>query len=432
MPMNWTIRPMATYQRRVIEDELDELLGSLPALSLEGPKGVGKTSTAERRGATTIKLDDPAVLEVVRAQPALLTTAPTPIVIDEWQRYPASWDYVRRAVDNDHSPGRFILTGSATPTQAPAHSGASRIVPIRMRPLALCERGVGTPTVSIATLLDGGRPGLDGTTDVDLEDYTNEILAGGFPAMRYGSPRAQRTALDGYIERIIDIDLPELGIEVRNPNTLRRWISAYSAATATVTSYEKIRVAAAGGDGAMPAKSTTIPYREAVERIWILDAVPAWAPTYNHLNRLVGTPKHHLADPALAARLVGLNAAALLHGEGPTVIPRDGTFLGALFESLATLSVRVFAQAGEARVFHMRDQSGRHEVDLIVVRGDQRIVAIEVKLSGTVGDADVKHLHWLRDKLGVDMLDAVVLTTGTTAYRRADGIGVVPLALLGP
>jgi uncharacterized protein len=423
---------MIAYQERVLENELDELLSSLPALSLEGPKGVGKTSTAERRGATTFKLDDPAVREVVRAQPDLLTTAPPPIVIDEWQRYPPSWDIVRRAVDTDPSPGRFILTGSATPTDTPIHSGAGRIVPIRMRPLALCERGIDTPTVSLAGLLRGERPRLDGTTDVVLEDYTNEILAGGFPAMRYSNARAQRSALDGYLERIIDTDLPELGVEVRNPNTLRRWIRAYATATATVTSYDKIRAAAAGGDAVMPAKSTTIPYREALERIWILDAVPAWKPTNSHLSRLVGTPKHNLADPALAARLVGIDADALLRGEGPDTIPRDGTFLGALFESLATLSVRVFAQSSESRVFHMRDQSGRHEVDLIVVRGDHRVLAIEVKLSRTVDNDDVHHLLWLREKLGTDLLDAMVLTTGTTAYRRADGIGVVPLALLGP
>ncbi|MGI8807890.1 MAG: DUF4143 domain-containing protein, partial [Acidimicrobiales bacterium] len=151
-----------------------------------------------------------------------------------------------------------------------------------------------------------------------------------------------------------------------------------------------------------------------------------------HLHRLVAAPKHHLADPALAARLVGVDAGALLRGEGPTLIRRDGSFLGALFESLATLSVRVFAQAGEARVSHFRTKGGDREVDLIVARGDQRVVGIEVKLSETVGDQDVRHLVWLREKVGEDLADAVVVTTGRYAYRRPDGIGVVPLALLGP
>jgi hypothetical protein len=142
--------------------------------------------------------------------------------------------------------------------------------------------------------------------------------------------------------------------------------------------------------------------------------------------------KHHLADPALAARLLGVDASVLLKGgrSGPSV-PRDGTLLGALFESLVTLSVRVFAQRAAARTVHLRTWGGEREIDLIVERG-QAIVAIEVKLGGVATDHDVRHLLWLREKLGDDLADAVVVTTGRDAYRRKDGIAVVPLALLGP
>jgi predicted AAA+ superfamily ATPase len=163
-----------------------------------------------------------------------------------------------------------------------------------------------------------------------------------------------------------------------------------------------------------------------------LDDLDAWTPTRNHLSRLVAAPKHHLADPALAARLLGLDVGALLSGEGPDALPRDGAFLGSLFESLATQTVRVLAQAAEAQVAHLRTMEGKHEIDLIVVRGDGRVVALEVKLSSTVDERSVRHLRWLQETLGDDLLDAVVLTTGSQAYRRADGIGVVPLALLGP
>lgn len=429
--MSIPVVPIPGYYDRVVDAELDELLTSLSAVSLEGPRAVGKTSTAQRRGGSMINLDDPTTYEIIGAQPDRLTVGTSPIVIDEWQRYPASWDLVRRAVDKDNSPGRFILTGSATPTERPTHSGAGRIVPIRMRPLTLVERGVEVPTVSMAGLLSGTWEPLDGVTDITAEDYVTEILAGGFPGMRYASARAQRAALDGYLNRIIDTDLPELDVEVRNPRTLRRWMSAYAAATSSTASYEKIRSAASYGDD-QPAKTTTIPYREALERLWILDSVPAWTDSLNHLSRLTLYPKHHLVDPALAARLVGVDAQALLRGEGPKRVHRDGPFLGALFESLTTLSVRVFAQANEAAVAHFRTRGGDHEVDLLAVRDDQRVVAIEVKLSQTIDDADVKNLSWLRSKLGNDLLDAIVVTTGPQAYRRTDGIGVVPLALLGP
>ncbi len=145
------------------------------------------------------------------------------------------------------------------------------------------------------------------------------------------------------------------------------------------------------------------------------------------------SPKHHLADPALAVRMLGLDADALLAGEEPKrTIPRDGALLGHLFESLVTLGIRVFALAAEAHVSHLRLQGGRQEVDLIVERGDQRVIAIEVKLSGTVDDGDVQHLLWLREQIGDDLLDSLVIHTGPQAYRRPDGIAVIPAALLGP
>lgn len=424
--------PLPAYVRRVVDDDLDELLVGLPAISLEGPKGVGKTATAEQRATTTYRLDDPGTLEIVRADTARLADGDPPILVDEWQRHPASWDVVRRAVDQGAGPGHFLLTGSATPSDHPTHSGAGRIVRLRVRPLTLPERGVTTPSVSLRTLLTGTRPPLEGTTDVRLDDYVTEILTGGFPGMRTGSDRVQRAALDSYLDRIVDTDLPELGVEIRHPATLRRWLAAYAAATATSASYEKIRDAATSGEAQKPAKTTTIPYREALERLWVLEPLEAWSPSHNHLSRLVYSPKHHVADPALAARLVGLGRQALLAGQGPSAVPRDGTYLGALFESLATLTARVFAQVADARVFHFRTKGGAREVDLIIERDDHHIVAIEVKLAATIEHEDVRHLTWLQEQLGDQLLDVVVVTTGQHAYRRRDGIGVVPLALLGP
>lgn len=204
-------------------------------------------------------------------------------------------------------------------------------------------------------------------------------------------------------------------------------------ATATVTSYDRIRDAATSGEGDKPAKTTTQPYRDTLEALYVLDPVPAWMPTNNHITELASSPKHHLVDPALAASLLGLGPGALLSGgRGSVSVPRDGAFLGALFESLMTLSVRVFAQASEANVGHLRTHRGDHEVDLILERDDRKVVAVETKLAGAVDDDDVKHLHWLHNEIGDDLLDMVVVTTGPHAYRRRDGIAVVPAALLGP
>ncbi len=359
---------------------------------------------------------------------------PPPVLLDEWQRMPELWDLVRRRVDAQAPPGQFLLAGSAMPEDLETHSGAGRIVSLRMRPMALSERTNENPTVSLRELLAGGQPRLRGRTESRLEDYVQEIVRGGFPGLRSLSGRALRLQLDTYLSRIGDRELPnELGQRVRNPQALRRWMRAYAAASSTTTTFEKIRDAATAGEE-KPVRSTVEAYSAALERLWILDPVPAWSPTRSHIRRLAQPPKHQLADPALAARLLGVDTGALLSGKDPgPSIPRDGTLLGALFESLVTLSVRVYAQSAEAeQVSHLRTHSGEHEVDLIVERGDGRIVAIEVKLARVVEDGHVRQLKWLAERIGDDLLDSVIITAGEEAYRRTDGIAVIPASLLGP
>lgn len=428
--------PAPNYIRRVVDDELDALFASLVAVSIEGPKAVGKTETALQRAQTVYRLDDTSQRELIEADSQRLLEGDRPVLIDEWQRLPRSWDAVRREVDKPGSaPGSFLLTGSATlPAEASIHSGAGRIVSVRMRPLTLSERGIAEPTVSLAALLEGGRDSLTGETELRLEHYANEILGSGFPGLRGLSARALRAQLDGYIDRIVTREFPQLGFNVRNPAALRRWLAAYAAASSTTATYETIRDAATSGEGNKPSRVTVGPYRDTLERLWVVDPVPAWAPTRNHLRRLGLAPKHQLVDPALAARLTGVGIGALLRGaDSPTAaaIPRDGTYLGALFESLVTNDVRVYAQAAEARVSHLRTSGGEHEVDLIVERDDGRVLALEVKLSVTVDDEDVQHLNWLAERIGDDLIDAVVVTTGQYAFRRRDGIAVVPAGLLG-
>jgi len=417
------------YVRRVVDAELDTLLAQLPAVLLDGPKAVGKTATALQRAETVHRLDRPGVVSVAEADPDVLLAGPRPVLLDEWQRVPALWDAVRTAADNDMSAGQFLLTGS-TPAGG-THSGAGRITSLRVRPLTLPERGVSPGSVSLAGLFDGNAD-LSVMCDLGLGDYTDFILASGFPGMQHLTGHALRTQLDGYLERIVDADMVEAGLKVRRPASLMAWLRAYAAATATNTSWDRLRDAASAGQDNKPAKTTTLPYIDVLTRLRILDDLPAWLPTRNHLSRLTQRAKHHLADPALAARLVGVTRAQLLAGVGDALTPADGTFLGQLFESLATLSVRVFAGPVGARVWHVRDHSGRHEVDLIVERDeDRKVVAFEVKLGSSVDDRDVRHLLWLREQLGDDLLDCAVLTTGPAAYRRRDGVAVIPLGLLG-
>jgi len=421
----------ATYQRRVVDAELDELLSGAAAVALEGAKGVGKSATAAERVDTEFRLESPTTRQLVESDPDRIVTG-NRVLLDEWQHLPFTWDLVRRAVDAGAAPGSFLLTGSASVVEPGRHSGAGRILRMLMRPLALSERGY-EPSVSLADLLSGEAPAVSGDTSVGLRDYTAEIVASGFPGIRGLPPRIRRAQLDSYIERVVDRDIAELGSKIRNPAALKHWMRAYAAATATVASATKIAAAANPGTREQPTRTTLAAYRDALARLFIIDPVPGWLPTKVHLSELAASPKHHLVDPALAVALLGLDEAALLEGDdrGSTVF-RDGAFLGALFESLVTLSLRVYAQRSEARVAHFRTHRGEHEVDLIVERRDGRCIGVEVKLSPLVTDDDVRHLTWLRDRLGDELLDAVIITTGTHAYRRADGIAVIPAALLGP
>jgi hypothetical protein len=260
-----------------------------------------------------------------------------------------------------------------------------------------------------------------------------EIVRSGLPGIRALPPRARRAQLESYLAGVAERDFPEQGYMVRRPGTLRAWLTAYASATATTSSYTTILDAATVGDHDKPAKTTTLAYRDVLTQLWLLDPVPGWTPTGSPMARLQQAPKHHLADPAFAAHLLGAGVDALLGGEIPEAgIRRRGQLLGGLFESLVALSVRVYAQAAEATVHHLRTRNGDREVDLIIERPDQRVVALEVKLGPVVDDADTAHLRWLRRQLGDDLLDAAVVTTGQEAYRRPDGVAVIPATLLGP
>jgi predicted AAA+ superfamily ATPase len=421
------------YRRRIVDGVLDELFPHLAAIALEGAKGVGKTASASQRVATILSLDVPSQRETLRADLDYVTAVPAPVLIDEWQLEPSVWDRVRRAVDDDSTGGQFLLAGSAG--VAPGvriHSGAGRIVSITMRPLSLAERGLAVPTVSLSELLSGSEPKIGGQSPVGLPTYTDEILGSGFPGIRGLPTRARQAQLDSYITRMVESELPDSGVTVRRPDALRAWLTAYGAATATDAAYSKILDAATAGEQHKPARATVDSYREHLTRIFVLDPIPAWIPMFNPLKRLTHSPKHHLVDPALAARLVGVTKAGLLKGEGDRVAASTGTWLGALFESLAAQSVRIYADAASARVGHLRTKETDREIDLIVEGEDRRVVAIEVKLSESVSDKDVRHLNWLHDQIGARLADRLLITTGDYAYRRADGVAVVPLALLGP
>ena len=442
------------YRRRIVDDELDELFSGLPAIALEGPKAVGKTATALRRAATIYRLDDEAERSIVQADPSQLLEGRRPVLIDEWQSFPESFDRVRRAVDDGAGPGSFLLTGSASPTNPPTHSGAGRIVQVRLRPMTLAERNIGHPTVSLKELLYDGRDqgvrtgderdsGGQASSDGRASDHRphrrrpEALRAGdprpGFPGLHDLPDRLARAQLDGYIDRIVDRDFEDLGHRVRRPGTLRRWMQAYAAATSTTASYEKIRDAATSDRGEKPARATTQPYRDVLERLWILDPVPAWLPTRNRLARLALPPKHHLADPALAARLLDVDETTLLRGTAGRSgdDPRGHTARGAV--RVAGNALRTRIRPGRRGPHSAPAHLERRSRD----RPDRRAWTSDSCHRGEAGPdtgraGRAPSALAADNELGDELTDAIVITTGQAAYRRPDGIAVIPAALLGP
>jgi len=416
------------YKKRIVDDVLDSLMPQLPAILLDGPKAVGKTSTATQRARTIKRLDRSDERSLAAANPDWITQGEKPILLDEWQRSPDVWGEIKSAVDRDFTGGQYLLTGSLPSTET--HSGAGRITAVRMRPLSIAERKIEQQTVSLKKLLDGSA-NIEGETSTGINDYTREMTVSGFPAIRTLSGRALRVALDGYIDRIIDADIREVGLSIRKPASLRSWITAYAAATATTASWETIRDAANSGSHEPPAKTTVIPYRDALTRLRVLDELPAWTPSHNPFTKVSLTAKHFLADPALALRLMNYDSETIQTASGFGKAKFDSPLIGRMFEALAVQSVQTYVQAAFASVSHFRDMNGRHEIDMIIEREDGKVLAVEVKLSATPDPADGKHLKWLKSEIEEQLIDLVVIYAGKYAYRHND-IAYVPLALLGP
>ena len=429
---------METHYDRMIEPYLANLMKEFPAIAIDGLKGVGKTVSTKRIAATVFELDKLKDFDQVNNLPDILLSQALPVLIDEWQRIPSVWDFVRRAVDDGAKPGTFLLTGSISSSDTNIHSGAARIIRKKMYPLSLVERGIENPSVSIADMFSASEPftvGISGKTDVGSRDYLYEISASGLPEFRKYSIESRKIAFDSYFSNILSHDFRQQGIRIRQPETLLRWLRAYAAAVSTDAGYSQILDASTAGEWNKSAAKTTIAYREALENLWLLDELMPWAEGESFFSSLKLSPKHYLADPAFAAYLLGLDEELMTGGSvWPSRSERFdtqyGSIIGRLFEALVHLCLNTYTGVNNAKLFFVRTYKGDHEVDFILQK-DSKVIACEVKFSPTVGVSDGKHLRWFIDKVGSDCRDAMIINTGRIAYRRKDGIAVVPAALLG-
>lgn len=416
---------MATYLPRVVDDELRLDLQALGAVVIAGPRACGKTSTASRQAASIVRLDaDPQAAELARLDPRPILAGSSPRLIDEWQLVPSIWNVVRHEVDDRRAPGQFILTGSAEPPpDSTRHSGAGRFSRVRMRPMSLAESGDSTREVSFAALMSG-EP-AHGRSPLEPLDYADLAVRGGWPALVGAEPRTVSRFMDGYLSAVVEHDIALADTRRRDPLRFRRFLEAYAQVVASTASLNTIR-ARAVSPGA-PAEAihwaTADAYLDTARRLMIVEELPAWSPRLRSRTRLGSAAKRNLADPSLAASLLGADAARLR---------TDPETFGFLFESMAIRDVLVYAQAADGcTVYHYRERSGDLELDMVVERRDGSWMGIEVKLGTSRLDAAAAALRAVAERR-VERSPAalVVITGGSYAYRRSDGVDVVPLGAL--
>jgi hypothetical protein len=416
-----------SYMSRLCDADLQSALRSSGAVLIEGAKWCGKTSTASNASGSVLYMQDPdnagSYQAMADTKPSLLLKGETPRLIDEWQMAPVLWDAVRFEVDKRAETGQFILTGSAVPTDnVTAHTGTGRISRIMMRPMSLFESLESNGAVSLHTLF-GGNQEVEALSDLSIEKIAFALCRGGWPAsIKLQGTAALRMAMD-YVEAVINYDVSRVDNVEKNPERVRLLLRSLARNIATLASFQTIKTDMEATDITLSDKTINT-YMNALRRIFVVEDLPAWAPSLRSKTAIRTSAKRHFVDPSIATAVLRTNPEGIL---------KDFQFFGFLFEALCTRDVRVYAQTNDGDVFHYRDKSGL-EADLIVRLRDGRWAAIEIKLGNKQIDEAAQNLLALKARIDEDKMGEasflMVITGGQYAYRRNDGVLVVPIGCL--
>ena len=425
--MDATLGPLSPtgYLPRVTDAQVSAALLSVPIVVVEGVKGCGKTWTGLHHAQSQVMLADAAAArhgaEVV---PRHVLEGPRPRLVDEWQTVPSIWETARHVVDEGRESGCFILTGSAQPPDdITRHSGAGRVRRVRMRPMSLSESGESEAGVSLGALLDGG-PCDAPAPPVTIPEMAEIVCRGGWPRNLGRSASAAQDLLEGYLDEMARIDLPAASGTRHNPGRVRRLLTSLGRNTSSTASLSTLARDVAGDPPLSWA--ATASYLDALERVFLVEDLPAWSARLRSRAALQQSPKRHFADPSLAAGVLGATPDRLLD---------DPETLGLLFESLVVRDLRVYAAANRAEVYHFRTSYG-DELDAVVERRDGSWLAVEVKLGAARVDEAARSLLKTCEQIDAGERGApahkLVITAAGYGHQRPDGVSVVPITALGP
>ncbi len=417
------------YMPRIADDLLAAKLRQAGAVVIRGPKWCGKTETALKHSKSALFMQDPdqrmSNQMLAESKPSILLRGEKPRLIDEWQEAPQLWDAVRFSVDREREIGLYILTGSATPKEKPRHSGAGRMSFLDMRTMSLYESRESTGEVSLLALFDAPED-IEGVSNSDVETIAFQVVRGGWPsAVTMTDQSAAMETAHNYLTAVAEEDISNVDGVSRNPDHARLVMRSFARCVGSqmaVSSMSKM-VNAQGSEMSRPTFSA---YLGALRNLSIIEDLNAWEPSLRAKARISRTPKRYFADPSLAA-------AAL--GASPDTLLKDMPTLGMLYEALCIRDLRVYAQKNHGQVFFYRDNVGL-EADAVVALRDGRWGLVEIKLNQSQADAASDSLRRVANKVDQTIMGApsflLVVTADGYAYRRNDGVYVVPIGCLKP
>lgn len=421
---------MKEYRKRIADDILARKLEGKGAVLIEGPKWCGKTTTAEQIAASILYMDDPEKKEqnisMSELNPKRLLKGETPRLIDEWQLAPKLWDAIRFEVDHRRELGQFLLTGSAVPvdTKEITHSGTGRFTWLTMRPMSLYESGDSTGDVSLKDLFEENT--VDGESDMNIDRLAFLACRGGWPqAIDMRDDIALDQARD-YYDAVVRSDINRADNIQKNAEKVRRLMRSYARNQGSQVPNTVLARDVSANDEESMSQETVAAYLNALRKIFVVEDMPAWNPNLRSKTAIRSSDTRYYVDPSIAAAALGI---------GPNDLINDLNTFGFIFETLCIRDLRVFADALDGQVYHYRDKDGQ-ECDAVIHLRNGQYGLIEIKLGGDkLIEEGAQSLKKMESKIDTDKMKApsflMVLTgVGGYAYRRKDGVCVVPIGCL--
>ena len=418
------------YRPRIIDGKVEEYLSVFSAVCIEGPKWCGKTWTSSYHCRSAVYIGDPAGnfqnRKLAEVSPALVLEGEPPRLIDEWQEVPSLWDAVRYKVDATPGKGHFILTGSATPNhKGILHSGAGRIARLRMRPMSLYESGDSSGGVSLKKLCDGELTPV-ATGEVDLQKLIDLIVRGGWPGSLGLAPEQAALLPAEYLDAIIDDDVYRIDGVRRDSFKMRLLLRSLARNESSTATNRTLMKDVKGVEDEDLDAGTIAAYLDIFRRLFVTDNQPPFSAGVRSSVRVKQSEKRHFSDPSLACALLKTTRTGLLN---------DLETLGFLFEALCERDLRIYAESFGASLYHYQDYRDQ-EIDAVVELPDGRWCAFEIKLGANQIDAAAASLLAIRRQIAEDPSGkppevlCVLCGMAVAAYRRPDGVFVVPITAL--